>query len=331
MENNILEVKNLKMHYVSKYETVKAINDISFSVKKGETFGLVGESGCGKSSVCKTLLQLLPPNAKFMGGSIKYKGKELIGLSNKELQKIRGREISMSFQELMTALNPVTKVKEQIYEQFIGLKMTKQEKYAKAVNLLKLVGIPSPEQRLEEYVHQFSGGMRQRIMIAIALAAQPSMLLADEPTTALDVTIQDQIIKLINSLKETLGMSIILVTHDLGVVSQMCDSIAVMYAGSIVETGDTLTIFSKPRHPYTEGLIRSMPKDDGSKDRLESIEGAPPNLNNLPKGCSFAERCKYATEICINQMPPLKEVGENHYSKCFHTDLLINSKGLIEL
>ena len=244
--NKILEIQDLEMNYVTKEERVRVINDVSFYVKEGETFGLVGESGCGKSTICHSILQLLPPSAKFLNGSIRYKGEELLGKTEKQMQKIRGREISISFQQLMTALNPVTTMEEQIFEQYRDLNISKEEKREKALTMLRLVGIPSPEQRLKEYVHQFSGGMRQRMMIAIALAANPKLLLADEPTTALDVTIQDQILKLLCELKETLDMSIILVTHDLGVVSQMCDRVAVMYAGYIVETADTLTLFSKP-------------------------------------------------------------------------------------
>jgi oligopeptide/dipeptide ABC transporter ATP-binding protein len=329
--SKILEIKDLEMNYITKEERVRVINDVSFYVNEGETFGLVGESGCGKSSVCRSILQLLPPSASFLGGSIKYKGEELLGKTDSQLQKIRGKEISISFQESMTALNPVTTIKEQIFEQYRYLNYSKEEKYQKALEMLRLVGIPSPEQRIKEYVHQFSGGMRQRIMIAIALAASPSLLLADEPTTALDVTIQDQIIKLLNKLKETLNMSMILVTHDLGVVSQMCDRIAVMYAGYIVETSDTLTIFSKPRHPYTEGLIGSMPRDDGNKSKLVSIPGAPPNLNALPEGCPFHPRCKYVSDICKKELPLKVEVEPGHWSMCHHTDKLLGKPGLINV
>ena len=327
--NKILEIQDLEMNYVTKEERVRVINDVSFYVKEGETFGLVGESGCGKSTICHSILQLLPPSAKFLNGSIRYKGEELLGKTEKQMQKIRGREISISFQQLMTALNPVTTMEEQIFEQYRDLNISKEEKREKALTMLRLVGIPSPEQRLKEYVHQFSGGMRQRMMIAIALAANPKLLLADEPTTALDVTIQDQILKLLCELKETLDMSIILVTHDLGVVSQMCDRVAVMYAGYIVETADTLTLFSKPRHPYTEGLIQSMPRDDGNKSKLISIPGAPPNLNQLPEGCPFHPRCQYASDRCKSELPGQSEVEPGHFVRCHHTEELIGHPGLI--
>lgn len=330
MADNILEVSDLHMHYVSKKETVRAINGVSFTVKNGETFGLVGESGCGKSTVCRSILRLLPPTAKFFAGSIKYKNQDLLSLSEKQMQKIRGKEISISFQELKTALNPVITIKEQIYEQFRDKNLTKAEKRERTISILKMVGIPSPERRMEEYVHQLSGGMSQRIMLAIVLAAEPSLLLADEPTTALDVTIQDQIIKLINNLKETLGMSIILVTHDLGVVGQMCDHVAVMYAGSIVEIADTVTLFSKPRHPYTEGLIQSLPRDEGTNRKLLPIPGAPPNLNSLPAGCPFWPRCRYADGKCKSTAPDFKEIEPGHWSKCHHIEILQDCRGIIE-
>lgn len=329
--SKILEIKDLEMNYITKEERVRVINDVSFYVNEGETFGLVGESGCGKSTICRSILQLLPSSATFLGGSIQYKEEELLGKTDAQMRKIRGKEISISFQELMTALNPVTTIQEQIFEQYRDLKISKKEKYERALEMLRLVGIPSPEQRLKEYVHQFSGGMRQRMMIAIALAAAPSLLIADEPTTALDVTIQDQIIKLLYKLRETLNMSMILVTHDLGVVSQMCDRIAVMYAGYIVETSDTLTVFSKPRHPYTEGLIRSMPRDDGMKSKLVSIPGAPPNLNDLPEGCPFHPRCQYASDICKIELPSQVEVEPGHWSMCHHTNKLMGKPGLINV
>ena len=246
----LLEVSDLHVAFPSKRETVRAVDGVSFQVFQGETFGLVGESGCGKSQTLRSILGLLKQPGRITGGEIRYKGADIAKMSQRELQKIRGKEISMIFQEPMTALNPVLRIRSQMYEAFEGEKLSKEEKRRRAIELLKLVGIPSPETRLDEYPHQFSGGMRQRAMIAIALGARPKLLLADEPTTALDVTIQDQIMKLLNQLKQELGMSIILVTHDLGVIAQMCDRVAVMYAGQIVEMTDTVTLFSPPPPLY---------------------------------------------------------------------------------
>ena len=327
---NILEITDLKTYFFLKDATVKAVDGVSFSVKPGETFGLVGESGCGKSATCRSILRLIHQPGRIVGGSINYKGKDLVKLSDEQMRKIRGKEIGMIFQEPMTALNPVLRIKEQIYESFQGMNMSKEQKYKRAIELLRLVGIPMPEERIEQYAHQYSGGMRQRAMIAIVLAAKPKILLADEPTTALDVTIQDQIIKLLNSLKESLGMSVILVTHDLGVVSQMCDRLAVMYAGYIMEITDTITLFSTPRHPYTHGLLSSLPtgKEKGSK--LEPIQGAPPDLGNLPPGCPFAPRCKFIGEKCTKLLPEMKEVAPGHMSRCHYIEKMENVKGLIE-
>ncbi len=327
----ILEIEDLHLYFEKKTSTVKAVNGISFRLKRGETFGLLGESGCGKTMTCKTILKLIPENGKIKKGSIRYNGQEILNLSNREMRKIRGKEIGMIFQEPMTALNPVLKIREQILEQFIETKMSKEEKETKAIEMLRLVGIPSPETRLNDYIHQYSGGMRQRAMIAIALAAGPKILLADEPTTALDVTIQAQIIQLINSLKETLAMSIILITHDLGVVSQMCDNVAVMYAGYVMEMSDTLTVFSTPRHPYTEGLMHSLPRDENGDEALEPIQGAPPDLENLPKGCPFAERCKYEEKKCREEVPGLVQIAPGHWVRCYYWQKLDQAKGLIEV
>ena len=294
----LLEVKDLRVAFPGKWETVRAVDGVSFQVFQGETFGLVGESGCGKSQTMRSLLGLLKSPGQVTGGQILYRNQDIAKMSQKELRKIRGREISLIFQEPMTSLNPVLRIRKQLYEAFEGEDLTKEERERRAIELLKLVGIPSPETRLDEYPHQFSGGMRQRAMIAIALGARPRLLLADEPTTALDVTIQDQIMKLLNQLKQELGMSIILVTHDLGVIAQMCDRVAVMYAGQIVEMTDTVTLFSRPRHPYTYGLMGSLPSEDTAGSALEAIGGSPPNLAHLPEGCPFAPRCKYSTDIC---------------------------------
>ena len=318
----ILEVKNLKMHYRTKTETVRAVEDVSFRVNEGETFGLVGESGCGKSATCRTIARLLPETGKVLNGSVEFHGQDLVGLSEKEMTAIRGSGISMIFQEPMTALNPVLTIQQQLFETLKRQKLSKDEMYKRAVELLRLVDIPEPESRMKQYIHQFSGGMRQRAMIAIALAANPQLLLADEPTTALDVTIQHQIIRLLNQLKRDLNMSVILVTHDLGVVRQMCDSVAVMYAGYIVETGPCDQVLDQPNHPYTIGLIRSLPKDKDDRERLDPIPGLPPDLSHEIVGCPFAPRCSRCTELCRQQMPAMHDLGNGRSVRCHHADIV---------
>lgn len=316
MSDILLEVKDLRTHFITGENTVKAVNGVSFSVRRGETFGLLGESGCGKSATCRSITRLINPPGKIIGGEILYEGRDLLKLPLDKLRRLRGREISMIFQEPMTALNPVLPIRTQIFES-LEPQMSRAQKRARALELMHLVGIPSPEKRIDEYIHQFSGGMRQRAMIAIALASQPRLLLADEPTTALDVTIQDQIMKLIEGLKERMNMSVILVTHDLGVVSQMCDRVAVMYAGHVMELCDTVTLFFHPRHPYTHGLFRSLPRGKGTRTRLQPIAGAPPSLENLPAGCPFEPRCDWAEECCRAGLPPLTEVAEGHFARCY--------------
>ena len=328
--DTILEIVELKTYFFAKDSTVKAVDGVSFNIQAGETFGLVGESGCGKSALCRSIIRLVHEPGRIVSGQINYKGKDIVKLSENEMRAIRGKQIGMIFQEPMTALNPVLKIKEQIFESFTGMGMTKKQKYDRAIELLRLVGIPSPKIRIEEYAHQFSGGMRQRAMIAIALAAQPKVLLADEPTTALDVTIQDQIIKLINGIKEKLGMSVILVTHDLGVVSQMCDRVAVMYAGLIMEMTDTVTLFSTPRHPYTLGLISSLPTGKEKGGKLEPIQGAPPDLGNLGPGCPMEPRCKFVGEKCKTELPEIREISKGHFSRCHYIEKMDGVKGLIE-
>ncbi|MCC8080044.1 MAG: ABC transporter ATP-binding protein [Oscillospiraceae bacterium] len=318
--DNILEVEHLKMYYCTKSETVRAVDDVSFNVVRGETFGIVGESGCGKSTVCKTLIKMMPSHGKIIDGSVRYNGRELTGMSERQMRDIRGGEIGMIFQDPMTSLNPVMKIKHQIYESLRRQGFDKKNMYDRSVELLRMVNIPEPEKRMEEYVHQFSGGMRQRAMIAITLAANPSLLIADEPTTALDVTIQDQIIRLIARLKEQLGMSVIIITHDLGVVNEMCDRTVVMYAGHIVEQAETRALFESPFHPYTQGLINSLPRA-GKREKLIPIPGAPPDLSKEISGCPFAERCSYCIEACRKTKPELREVAPNHYSACLHRDL----------
>ena len=342
----LLEVRDLSVQFPSKTETVQAVDKVSFDIYEGETFGLVGESGCGKSQTMRSLLGLLKSPGRVTGGSILYKGQDIVQMKGRDLQKIRGKEIALIFQEPMTSLNPVLRIKHQIFEVLKNAdveekdadgnvtgthKMTKQEMEDAAIELLKLVGIPSPETRVNEYPHQFSGGMRQRAMIAIALGNRPKLLLADEPTTALDVTIQDQVMKLINQLKDELGMSIILVTHDLGVIAQMCDRVAVMYAGQIVEMTDTITLFAQPRHPYTYGLMGSLPNKDTVGSTLEAIGGAPPNLAHLPVGCPFEPRCKYACDKCREGRPEITEVEPGHFVRCFQLEQTHNFKGLISM
>ncbi len=326
---DILEVKNLKTYFITKEMTVKAVDNVSFTIRQGETFALVGESGCGKSATCRSILRLIHKPGKIVDGHILYKGKELTALSQKEMRQIRGKEIAMIFQEPMTALNPVLTIGEQIFEAFGDQKMSKKEKTERAIELLHMVGIPRPETRIKEYPHQFSGGMRQRAMIAIALAAKPQLLLADEPTTALDVTIQDQIINLLNDLKAKLGMSILLITHDLGVVAQMCNRVAVMYAGHVVEIADTLTLFSSPRHPYTYGLLSSLPTGH-EKERLIPIPGSPPDLANPPQGCPFAPRCRFAEDRCREELPALSEISPDHLTRCHFPEKLSEVKSFVE-
>lgn len=325
----LLEVKDLKTHFILKKETVKAVDGVSFDIYEGETFGLVGESGCGKSQTCRSILQLIKKPGKIVNGEIIYKGHDIVKMNRDEIRGIRGNEISIIFQEPMTSLNPVLKIKNQIMEAYDRTTLSKEEKIIRSIELLKLVGIPAPEERINEYTHQYSGGMRQRAMIAIALASTPSLLIADEPTTALDVTIQDQIMQLLNELKRKLGMSIILVTHDLAVVAQMCDRVAVMYAGIIVEMTDTVTLFSKPRHPYTYALMKSLPNQNLKGQKLEPITGAPPNLSDLPKGCPFNPRCKYAEEICHLTRPELTEIEQGHYARCHFLNKTADFKGTI--
>lgn len=318
---HILDVEHLSMYYLGKAETVRAVDDVSFYVVRGETFGIVGESGCGKSTACKSIIKMMPPPGKIVGGSVRYNDQELTTLSERQMRAIRGSEIGMIFQDPMTALNPVMKIKDQIYEALRKQKLSKKGMYTRGVELLRLVDIPEPEKRMEEYVHQFSGGMRQRVMIAITLAANPKLLIADEPTTALDVTIQDQIIRLINRLKEELGMSVIIITHDLGVVNEMCDRVAVMYASHVVEQAETQQLFEHPLHPYTRGLIRSLPRS-GSREKLEPIPGAPPDLSVEIPGCPFAERCNFCVEKCRVQRPELREVVSEHLSACHLAETL---------
>ena len=326
----LLELRDLHTFFKTKKGIVKAVNGVSYQVDAGRTLGIVGESGSGKSVSAMSILQLLDGNGYIESGEITFDGKDIRNCTEKEMYHIRGNEISVIFQEPMTSLNPVLRISTQMYEAFEDEKLSKEARRQRALELLRLVGIPSPETRLDEYPHQFSGGMRQRAMIAIALGARPKLLLADEPTTALDVTIQDQIMKLLDQLKRELGMSIILVTHDLGVIAQMCDRVAVMYAGQVVEMTDTVTLFSRPRHPYTYGLMGSLPSEDSAGATLEAIQGSPPNLAHLPEGCPFAPRCRFACEVCHKERPNLLEVAPGHLARCHRPDVTEGFQGLIQ-
>ncbi len=325
----LLEITDLQVKFLGKSETVHAVDGVSFTIYEGETFGLVGESGCGKSQTLRSILGLIKRPGKVTGGQILYKGEDIVKLSEQEMRRVRGREISIIFQEPMTSLNPVMRIRKQIYEVFDGMNLTEAEKERQALELLSLVGIPDPATRLDEYAHQYSGGMRQRVMIAIALGAKPRLLLADEPTTALDVTIQDQIMKLINKLKAELSMSVVLVTHDLGVIAQMCDRVAVMYAGIIVEMTNTVTLFASPRHPYTYALMNSLPDQDKAGAVLETIEGAPPNLANPLPGCPFAPRCRSVEARCHKERPTLEEVAPGHLARCHFPEKTRSFRGII--
>lgn len=318
MSKKVLEVKNLKTHFFTEKGIVKAVDGISFGIERGKTIGIVGESGCGKSITSLSVMRLISKPGRIIEGEILLDGVDLVKLPDEEMLKIRGNDISMIFQEPMTSLNPVFTIGDQISEVIIlHQKLSKIEARKKSIEMLKLVGIPRGEQLIDEYPFQLSGGMRQRIMIAIALACQPKVLIADEPTTALDVTIQAQILELMNDLKSKLDTAIMLITHDLGVVAEMCDHVVVMYSGKVVEEGDVRTIFATPKHPYTIGLMNSVPKLTEESDKLDSIPGSVPNPLKLPTGCAFNPRCKFAIEECKLNQPVLMEMGEGHKVSCF--------------
>jgi peptide/nickel transport system ATP-binding protein len=315
-----LAIRGLATTFAMSTGLVRAVDGIDLDVRAGEVLGLVGESGCGKSVTLRSLVRLVRPPGRIEGRAI-WQGKDLLALPERELRDVRGKEIAMIFQEPMTALNPVLTIRQQIDENLKAhTGLGRAERTRRAIELLDLVGIPSAAERLDSYPHQFSGGMRQRVMIAIALASQPRLLLADEPTTALDVTIQDQILKLLLELRDRLGMSVILVTHDLGVVAQTCDRVAVMYAGRIMEVGPVVEVFRNPRHAYTLGLLGSMPGGDAIRQPLRAIEGAPPSLIDLPRGCPFAPRCTFVTDACRQRRPDLVQVAPDHLSACVHHD-----------
>ncbi|WP_047980323.1 ABC transporter ATP-binding protein [Ornithinibacillus contaminans] len=314
----LLEVRNLHTHFFTKTGVVRAVDGVNFDVKPGETLGIVGESGSGKSITALSILGLVPsPPGKIVDGEILYKGEDLLQKSQKQMRGIRGKEIAMVFQDPMTSLNPVFSVEKQLVETIMTHEdLTKKQAKERAIELLNLVGIPDPRKRIRNYPHEFSGGMRQRVMIAMALSCNPSLLIADEPTTALDVTIQAQILELFKKMQQELDMAIIMITHDLGVVAEVCDRVMVMYAGKPAEFTETKKLFDNGKHPYTVGLMNSIPKISPNKEKLNPITGLPPNLSNLPAGCSFAPRCKHAMESCLSQDPTLIQVDENHLVRC---------------
>ena len=327
---SLLEVKNLHTYFKTKKGIVKAVNDVTYSLDEGKTLGIVGESGSGKSVSAMSIIKLLDGNGWIDSGDVTFNGRDILHCTEKEMYHIRGNEISVIFQEPMTSLNPVFTVERQIGEVLqIHQNMTKKQAYAKAASLLADVKIPNPERVAKQYPFQLSGGMRQRVMIAMALACKPKLLIADEPTTALDVTIQAQILKLMNDLKRQMGTSILFITHDLGVIHEMADEVAVMYCGQIVEKADAHEIFHKSvySHPYTEGLMISIPRLNTPKGKkLDAIPGAVPNPLYLPKGCKFAPRCKYCTQKCLEEEPPLSEVGPNHLVRCFYAEKAVRQQ-----
>jgi oligopeptide/dipeptide ABC transporter ATP-binding protein len=319
LSDTLLSVENLVTAFKTERGTIRAVDGISFTIGKGQTVGLVGESGCGKSVTSLSVLRLIQSPPGFIeSGKINFDGKDILALSEAEMRKVRGNKISMIFQEPMTSLNPVFTIGDQISEVFkIHQGMNKQEAREKSIEMLKLVRIPAPEKRVDEYPHQLSGGMRQRVMIAMALACRPELLIADEPTTALDVTIQAQILDLMGKLQTELNMAILLITHDLGVVAEVCDYVIVMYAGKIAEQGPVEEIFREPKHPYTVGLMNSIPRLGHKTEYLPTIEGSVPSLANLPKGCRFQSRCPHVHDKCRVAEPALKDVGKEHKAACW--------------
>ncbi|MBU2511013.1 ABC transporter ATP-binding protein [bacterium] len=318
--NNLLEIKDLQTHFTIHGQIAKAVDHVNLTIESGKTLGLVGESGCGKSVTAHSIIQLVPtPPGKIVGGEILFEGKDLLKYNEQQMRKIRGCKISMIFQEPMTSLNPVFPVGDQVGEVIrLHKKLSKNETRDRVIDMFKLVGIPAAEKRLNDYPHQMSGGMRQRIMIAMALSCNPKLMIADEPTTALDVTIQAQILDLMNKLKDETGASILFITHDLGVIAEMAQNVAVMYAGRMIEYADVETLFSRPKHPYTVGLMNSIPvlgrkTEDG---KLSTIRGVVPSLFNLPSGCHFCDRCPDVFEDCSSVEPQMVNVGENHVARC---------------
>ena len=324
MTDHILEVKHLRTNFFTRAGTITAADDVSFDIKVGSTLALVGESGSGKSVTSLSIMRLVPPPGKIAAGEILFNGRDLMKLDDEQMRRLRGREIAMIFQDPMTSLNPVYTVGDQIAEALeLHERLPRRQAWAKTVEMMTRVKIPDAERRARDYPHQLSGGMRQRVMIAMALSCRPKLLIADEPTTALDVTIQAEILELLRSLRDDFNLSMLLITHDLGVVAETADRVAVMYAGRIVEESSAREIFHNPRHPYTEGLLRSVPRltEEGLKlRRLETIEGTVPNLLHLPKGCKFAPRCAYVVEECTADEIPLLAVNDEHRARCIRFD-----------
>jgi peptide/nickel transport system ATP-binding protein len=329
MAEKLLEIKNLQTHFTSDRGVVRAVDGVNITVYKGETVGVVGESGCGKSVTSLSVMRLLKDTpGKIVGGTIEFEGKNLVEISEKEMRMIRGNEIAMIFQEPMTSLNPVYKIGRQLEESvMLHLKYSQKKAREHAIKMLQLVGIPRAEEIVDEYPYQLSGGMRQRVMIAMAMACKPKLLIADEPTTALDVTIQAQILDLMRKLRKESDSSIMMITHDLGVVAEMCDRVVVMYAGKVVEEADVYTIFENPKHPYTKGLLESVPKLGQKTQRLDSIPGNVPTPGNMPDGCKFAPRCSKVMDICKKQDPELTMVNQNHTCRCW----LYQDSGVLEV
>ena len=319
MSEKILDIKDERLSFFTPAGEVKALNGVSFTMNQGDVLGVVGESGSGKSVTAYSVMGLTAYPGKLVGGKVWFNGHEIENMKEKDFRKIRGNEVSIIFQDPMTSLNPVYTIGNQIVEVIrLHTDKNKADAWARAKELLELVGINEPEKRLKQYPHELSGGMRQRVMIAIALACEPKLLIADEPTTALDVTIQAQILELMMDLKEKLGMAIIMITHDLGIVARMCEKIAVMYAGKIVEYGTTDEIFYEPKHEYTKGLLRSIPRlDSKDHERLVPIEGTPVDMLNPPKGCPFAPRCGACMKVCLREMPPRTDFSDTHYTQCW--------------
>ena len=324
MSENILTVKDLKTYFYTASGIAKAVDGVSFNISKGETMGIVGESGSGKSVTSSSIIRLLPPRTgKIVGGSIEFEGKDVLALSKKELNDFRGKDIAVIFQDPMTSLDPVFKIGKQMTEMIMAHQnVTKDEAWKMAVEALSKVGIPEPEKRMNSYPYELSGGMCQRVIIAMAVCCKPKLIIADEPTTALDVTVQAQVLELLKELQRDMDTAILLITHNLGVVWEMCDKVMVMYAGNTVEFTDTKTLYSNPRHPYTWGLLDSMPKlSDESKGELKTIPGTPPDLRLTGKCCNFYNRCPYVTEACTQSVPPLVEVEPGHFVACHRQNL----------
>lgn len=324
MSENILTVKDLKTYFYTASGIAKAVDGVSFNIAKGETMGIVGESGSGKSVTSSSIIRLLPPRTgKIVGGSIEFEGKDVLALSKKELNDFRGKDIAVIFQDPMTSLDPVFKIGKQMTEMIMAHQnVTKDEAWKMAVEALSKVGIPEPEKRMNSYPYELSGGMCQRVIIAMAVCCKPKLIIADEPTTALDVTVQAQVLELLKELQRDMDTAILLITHNLGVVWEMCDKVMVMYAGNTVEFTDTKTLYSNPRHPYTWGLLDSMPKlSDESKDELKTIPGTPPDLRLTGECCNFYNRCPYVTEACTQSVPPLVEVEPGHFVACHRQNL----------